>query len=84
MHLMLISQTWNGLDHDNDTTRAQLQLIHKPLGESADFTDMSMAMDSAVMPTGESAALTRQLWCSPPCRTLLRISLLLTYARNNG
>ena len=30
-------------------------------GQSANFTDMSMAMYSAVMPTGESAALTRQL-----------------------
>ncbi|MEZ8139993.1 MAG: hypothetical protein QMC43_05485, partial [Candidatus Poseidoniaceae archaeon] len=49
-------------DHDNDTNTSEIYLTYsQATGQSADFTDMSMAMDSAVMPTGESAALTRQL-----------------------
>ena len=49
------------VDHDNDANTSEIYLTYsQATGQSADFAGMSMnmAMDSAMMPTGDSAALT--------------------------
>jgi hypothetical protein len=50
------------VDHDGNNATDPIYLTYsQATGQSASFTDVSMAMYSAMMPTGESAALTSQL-----------------------
>jgi hypothetical protein len=53
----------DGDDGENNSTDPIYLTYSQATGQSADFADMSMnmAMNSAMMPTGESAALTGQL-----------------------
>ena len=51
----------NGSQMNNMTGNGEAITYSQATGQTASFTDVSTAMDSAMMPTGESAALTGQL-----------------------